>query len=464
MISLRFDQLAEITDGKLLTAERADSTFAGVSLDSRTIQSEQLFIAIRGRNNDGHQFVDRAMDSGAAGILAQAGCLTDTVRTKDIPVVEVSDSHAAMLQLAASYLSTIDARRIGITGSNGKTTTKEFTYRSLQAVTDNVYCSPGNYNNLYGIPLALFAMPTETDIAVLEMGISVPGEMTRLSSLVKPHLMIITNVGATHLEFLGSVQNVAREKLSAMSQAQPNASLVVNADDPILMAEANRVTSSLVTFGLKTDATFSPDRIEPDDNGMTVVTIEGHRFRLPLFGDYQIMNLLAAYAAVRKLGYSFDAVNTEEIELLSGKMRGERVEVNGITFVSDCYNANPESIKAGLESFDKMPGGKRRVIILGDMLELGEASRRHHTEVGQKLANYKFDLIAVVGPLSTDIVEGAGTAGVTKERLLHFDNAEACAAEMINILQPGDLVYLKGSRGIELETILSRFINQGGTA
>jgi len=461
---LRFDQLAEITDGKLLTAERADRTFAGVSLDSRTLQSEQLFIAIRGENNDGHQFVDRAVTAGAAGILAQAGCLTDAGRLTDIPVVEVPDSHTAMLQLAASYLSTIDARRIGITGSNGKTTTKEFIYRLLRAVTDNVYCSPGNYNNLYGIPLALFAMPTETDIAVLEMGISVPGEMIRLASLVKPHLMIVTNVGATHLEFLGSVEKVAREKLLAMSQAQPDAPLVVNADDPILMTEANRVTSSLVTFGLKADATFSPDRIEPDESGITTVTIEGHRFRLPMFGDYQIMNLLAAYAAVRELGYSFDAVDTEEIELLSGDMRGEQVEVNGITFVSDCYNANPESIKAGLASFDSMPGGKRRVIILGDMLELGTESRRYHTEIGEQLSHYTFDLIAVVGLLSTDIVDGARAAGVAEERLLHFDNAEACADEMINILRPGDLVYLKGSRGIGLETILSRFINQGGTA
>ena len=461
---MRFDQLAEMTDGKLANAERAERTFAGVSIDSRTLQAEQLFVAIRGENTDGHQYIDQAVAAGAAGILAQVGCLTNSARPTDLPVVEVPDSHAAMIQLAASYLSTIDARRIGITGSNGKTTTKEFMYRLLQTVTDNVYCSPGNFNNLYGIPLALFAMPTETDLAVLEMGISVPGEMTRLALLVKPHILVITNVGATHLEFLGSVENVAREKLSALAQTQPNAPLIVNADDPILMAEAKQISASLVTFGLKGDADYSPDRIEQDQSGMTVVAIEGHIFRLPLFGDYQIMNLLAAYAAVRELGYSFDQVDTESIELVSAEMRGERIEVNGITFVSDCYNANPESVKAALTSFDRMPDGRRRVIILGDMLELGRESERYHTEIGEQVTRHTFDLLVTVGSLAIKIAKGARAAGLACRRILHFDNAEACATEMVNILRPSDLVYLKGSRGIRLEVIPNRFVNQRGTA
>ncbi len=461
---MRFDQLAEITNGMLRTTEQAERVFAGVSIDSRTLQPEQLFIAIRGENADGHGFVDRAIASGAAGVLAQAGCLTQAAQPKDAPLVEVPDSHAAMLQLAASYRDTVDAQRLGITGSNGKTTTKEFAYRMLQAVTSDVYCSPGNYNNLYGIPLALFAMPTKTEVAVLEMGISVPGEMNRLASLVRPHLMVITNVGATHLEFLGSVENVAREKLSALDHAQPDAPLIINADDPVLMAAAKQTSSPQITFGLKSNATFSPDRVDSDNTGMTAVTIEGHTFRLPLFGDHQIMNLLAAYAAVRESGYSFGVVETDRIELLSADMRGERIEAGGITFVADCYNANPESVKSGLASFDGLPGGKRRVIILGDMLELGEESGRYHMEIGEQINRHTFDMLVVVGELSRDIAIGARGSGVACRRLMHYDTAQACANDMVDVLQSGDLVYLKGSRGIGLEKILNRIVKQRGTA
>jgi UDP-N-acetylmuramoyl-tripeptide--D-alanyl-D-alanine ligase len=264
------------------------------------------------------------------------------------------------------------------------------------------------------------------------------------------------------LEFLGSVENVAREKLSAWSHVQPNAKLIVNADDSILMAEAEKISTSLVTFGMKAEATFSPDQIESDSKDMTVVSIEGNRFRLPLFGEYQISNLLAAYAVVRELGYSFDAIDTETIELLSTGMRGERVEVAGMTFISDCYNANPESIKAGLASFDSLPGGKRRVVILGDMLELGEASARYHSEIGEQVTHHRFDLLVAVGPAAKDIVNTAHETGVSCRRLLHYDNSDACAAEMVQILQPGDLIYLKGSRGIGLETILNRIANQRG--
>ena len=230
---MRFDQLADITHGKLLTVEQAERTFTGVSIDSRTIGPEHLFFAIKGENNDGHQFVDQAIAAGAAGLVLQTGHFSENSMPHQVAVVEVPDSHVAMLRLAAAYMKTIDARRLGISGSNGKTTTKEFVFRLLRAVTDNVYRSPGNYNNLFGIPLALMAMPEDTDVAVLEMGISVPGEMARLASLVKPHLMLITNVGATHLEYLGSVENIAREKLSALAHAQPDAPLIVNADDPV---------------------------------------------------------------------------------------------------------------------------------------------------------------------------------------------------------------------------------------
>jgi len=463
VITLRFDTLADMTGGELCTAEFRDHTFTGVSTDSRTIAAGQLFFAIRGERNDGHQFIDQVVSRGAAGVVSERGYFTDKPLPSHVAVVEVSDTHAAMIQLAAEYLQTTKARRLGITGSNGKTTTKEFAYRLLSACGSDVYRSPGNFNNLFGIPLALFAMPADTRYALLEMGISVPGEMARLASLIRPHLLTVINVGPTHLEFLKTVQGVAREKLLAMSYAMPEGSLVVNADDPILMAEARKVHPHPITFGIENKADYKPEFIH-QSGAATTVTIEGNLFRLPLFGQYQVYNLLAAYAIAHTVGCRFDAVDTESIVLNTAAMRGELIEARGISFVADCYNANPESVKAGLASFARMSGGRRKVVIFGDMLELGDNALGYHRDIGSQLAKFDFDMILTVGPLSEHVVASAAASGVAVNRLHHFEDSQTCAEACDGLLLAGDLVYLKGSRGIGLETVLKRFTSQEGKA
>ncbi len=453
MITLRFDQLAAMTGGQLRTADLGSRSFTGVSTDSRSIETGQLFFAIKGERQDGHRYIDQVIARHAAGLVVSNKHFIDKPLPDGIAVVEVEDTHAAMIRLAGEYLATIPAWRLGITGSNGKTTTKEFTYRLLTAFDPAVYRSPGNFNNLFGIPLALFSMPKETRWAVLEMGISVPGEMNRLASLVKPHVLAVTNVGPTHLEFLGTVEDVAREKLSAMKYAASNAALVVNADDPVLMKEVVAVGTQPTTFGLRTNADFHPDSIESTATGMEVA-IEGHRFRLPLFGEYQVYNLLAAYAIARSVGCNFKTVDTLSIPLSTAAMRGEIIEAAGMTIVADCYNANPESVKAGLKSFSQYPHTGRKVVILGDMLELGEASAAFHREIGVLLAAQSFPLVMVVGPMSRHTADTALAAGMKASQLHHFVDAASCALSAETLLRPGDLVYIKGSRGIGLEAVL----------
>jgi UDP-N-acetylmuramoyl-tripeptide--D-alanyl-D-alanine ligase len=456
VITLRFDRLAAMAGGQLRTADFAPRIFTGVSTDSRTVEPGMLFFAIRGEKHDGHRFVEQVIARGAAGVVVDKDYGADRSLLDKVAVVQVDNTHAAMLRLAAEYLATLPAKRLGITGSNGKTTTKEFTFRLLSAFDKDVYRSPGNFNNLFGIPLALFAMPPETRWAVLEMGISVPGEMERLATIVRPHLMAVTNVGPTHLEFLGTVETVAREKLSALKYAVSDAPLIVNGDDSILMAEARRVHARPTTYAVNTDADFKPDAIEPTADGM-MISIENHRFRLPVFGQYQVYNLLAAYAIARAVGCDFDGIDTESIPLATAAMRGEVLQAGGMTFVADCYNANPESVKAGLKSFAQYPSAGRKVVILGDMLELGDASAAFHREIGAVLGEYSFDLIMTVGPMSQFTVDDALAAGVDAGRLFHFVDAALCAEAATAMLRPGDLVYLKGSRGIGLEAVLTRF-------
>ncbi|MBK7143141.1 MAG: UDP-N-acetylmuramoyl-tripeptide--D-alanyl-D-alanine ligase [bacterium] len=460
MISLRFDQLAQMTGGRLQTAGSGERTFAGVSIDSRTLKAGELFIALRGERVDGHNFIAQAIERGAAGLMTELS-FQGPALTSDVAIVAVPNSHEAMMSLARQYRDMTSAKVVGITGSNGKTTTKEITYTLLSAVDKDVYRSSGNLNNLFGMPLAIMAMPKETRVAVLEMGISQPGEMTKLTQIVRPDLAVITNIGATHLEFLGSLEGVARAKLEMVASSSPEIPVIINADDPVLTREISMYRDNYITFGITHAATFEPEKIQRQSDGTAIVTIEGHRFRLPLFGEHQVYNLLTGYAVARTLGYGFDAVDTEAIQFVTAPMRGQTVTQRGVTFIVDCYNANPESVRLGLKSFATMETSGRRIIILGDMLELGAQAQEYHRQIGALLAQQPFDLAVGVGPLAKSIIGSAAEGGAPKERLQHFGDASTAAKELVGMFKSGDLVYIKGSRGIGLERVFNEFTGEG---
>ncbi|MBU0983432.1 MAG: UDP-N-acetylmuramoyl-tripeptide--D-alanyl-D-alanine ligase [candidate division Zixibacteria bacterium] len=459
---MSFRQLVDQVDGKLVHPGLGDRTFTGVSIDSRTTTPGQLFVAVRGEHTDGHAYIDQALASGAAGVLAETAYLSDHRLPDDVAVAGVENSHEALMRCAREYLNAVGARRIGITGSNGKTTTKEMTFRLLEAMEPRTYRSPGNFNNLFGIPLSLLAMPQDTRVAILEMGISLPGEMARLAEIIRPDVYTLTNVGPTHLESLGTVEGVAREKLTGVASSPTTTPLVINADDHVLMQAARALPNPQVTFAVEQQADFNPGDVRYNSDGTLSLEIDRHAFRVLLFGRYQLYNVLAAYATVRALGYSFDDVDTEAIVLGSAPMRGETSIVDNVTFVVDCYNANPESVKSGLVSFAAYPAQGRRVIVLGDMLELGEDSEQYHREVGRQLAGQKFGLAMLVGPMSGHAYDAAKKAGVEDKHVLHFATADECATVVGERLMSGDLVYLKGSRGIGLEAVLNAWKKREG--
>ncbi|UCG63089.1 MAG: UDP-N-acetylmuramoyl-tripeptide--D-alanyl-D-alanine ligase [Candidatus Zixiibacteriota bacterium] len=453
---MRFTDVAAVTGGTLLDNETGDMIFRGISIDSRQVKPGELFIAIRGENQDGHAYIDQALQRGAAGVLAEAS-YTRGEGTGQAAVVTVANSHEAMIELAKNYRSSLRGKFIGITGSNGKTTTKELCYRLLKAVEPDTYCSPGNLNNLYGVPLALFAVDSEAKVVVLEMGISTRNEMPRLADIVRPEVILITNVGPSHLEFLDTVEEVARCKLELVRRAAPSVPLIVNADDALLVRETKKVRGDFFTFALNSSADFTVDDLQVADDGTTMVRIENHVFRLPLVGRHQVYNLLAAYAVFRTIGYDFEGIETRDMKLGTAPMRGQRMEMEGIVFVADCYNANPESVRAGLEAYFATKTGGRRVLILGDMLELGETSEQYHRRVGQMLAARSFDKAMLVGEQSKYIMDEAIKAGAKPEFFDHFDQAEHAARSAKEFLREGDFVYIKGSRGIGLEAVLNVF-------
>lgn len=448
MISLRFDQLAALLDGTLHNTSSAAVQFFGVSIDSRTLLTGQLFVAVRGERSDGHDYIDAALKAGAAGLVVRNTFERQHQIEQSIPVVTVADTNIAFRELAIWYRDQINPRRLGVSGSNGKTTTKEMSARLLEAVEQRAYASPGNLNNLFGAPLAFFGMPSSTRAAVIEMGVSLPGEMAELVEIVRPHAAVITNVAASHLEYLGSLDGVLAEELTLMRSVNPG---------PIVVAEeladaTAKIRGDIVTFGLTPTADVHPSRLESDEQGRTLVTIGGHQFVINLFGQHQVLNLLAAYAGIRALGYSFDGVDTASIRFSTAPLRGEIERIGDWQVIVDCYNANPASMESGLTSLATVPA-RRRVAILGDMRELGRDEVRYHRDLGQFASEIDIDLLITIGGLAAEIASGAISSGMSKNIVHSFTSIDT-ARDIVNLLQPGDIIYLKGSRGAALERLL----------
>ncbi len=457
---MSFEELATQVQGQLMPAGGILQKFRGVAIDSRTIQPGELFIAIRGQRQDGHNFINQALERGAAGVMTEAVFEQNRILSERAVVIAVQNTHEAMIRLAQSYRTKCAAKIIGITGSNGKTTTKEFTYALLCTVEPNSYRSPGNLNNLFGAPLALLGMPPATQAAAIEMGISSKGEMTRLTKIVQPDVAVITNVGPSHLEFLSTVEDVARAKLEMVTATETETKLIINADDELLVREAQKVKKDFVTFAMDRECDFKPENIATTANG-SAVTIEGHIFLVNLFGRHPVYNLLAAYAACRTLGYGFHDVDTAGINLAPAPMRGEMLEKSGVRIINDAYNANPESVRAGLEAFQNTPSQGRRILIIGDMLELGQRSEKYHRELGNSLALQEFSFAIIVGDWSRAVIEGARQAGVSVNKLRSFKNAAEAAIGVGELIKAGDVVYVKGSRGVELEKIIEKIGEAG---
>lgn len=459
MIKMRFDKLAAAVQGTLYNTAQAAKQFSGVSTDSRTVVEKELFVALKGERFDAHDFVEKALSRNAAGLLVDLSWSKLHMIPATVPIVAVPSTHAALLQLAAAYRDQVAARRIAISGSNGKTTTKEITATILSAFETATYRSPGNLNNLIGAPLSLFAMPQSTKLAVLEAGISIPGEMRKLAALLKPEVVVITNIGMAHIEFLKTKEKIAEEKLNLVTSSGVASTLIINADDATLVAAAKKTGLQYITYGLTQKADIRPDRVTPQSDGSTLVIIQGHNFVMNLFGQYQVYNLLAAYAVATTLGLDFRSIDTTAISFTTAPMRGQLASIKGIHFIVDCYNANPDSMQAGLESFAHIKRDGRKIAVIGDMLELGEASAEEHAQIGKLLAEQDLNRIVLVGPQSRQTYSSAIESGVSPELIKHYSSVAAVGESERELIKRGDLVYLKASRGIELEGFMKQFEN-----
>jgi len=461
VIKLNFERLAAFAGGKLLNKERRTEEFAGVSIDSRTLKPSQLFIAIKGDQDDGHKYIEQALKRNCAGLMVDLSFPGIENIDKNIPTLIVENTFEAMKQLAANYRKIMKATFIAITGSNGKTTSKEIVASMIRTQNENCYSSPGNFNNLYGLPLALFGMSESDKLGVFELGISTPGEMKQLAEILKPDLALITNIGPTHLETLGSVEKVAEAKLELADSMTDEQPVLINADDPVLMRAIAGRRCSFVTYGLLNRADFKAEDVGLSEAGWPMMHIEGTKIEVKLFGRYQVYNILAGYAICRTLGMELNPEELNNINYSTAAYRGEIEKFENLTIICDCYNANPVSMKAGLLSFDDYTQGKkaansRRLAVIGDMLELGQESEKYHYAVGRQLADLSFELTYVVGPLSKIIYQSAIENGLNKKKIKYFNSTQTAGEVLLTDIARGDIVYFKASRGLGLERIITQ--------
>ena len=440
---------AEIAAG---TADTA-TEFSGLSIDSRTVRPGELFFAIKGEKHDGHDYIEAAFKRGAAAAVVDRSRM-ETLRERRAGwLFAVRDTHEALLDLAAYIRRRIDARFAAVTGSNGKTTTKEMLY-AIVGTTHAAYRSPGNLNNLYGLPISLGLTPDETEFAIYELGISVPGEMTRLAAIIKPELAVITNIGPAHLETLKSIDNVVKAKFELIDTLPVGATVVLNADDPYLMAEAGRRHLKFIGFGLTQKTDFVAADIRAVDHERQEFSVDGNSLMLSLPGRVNLYNALAAIAASSVWGLGPQQWREGLLAFQPVDMRMRLEEYKGLNLFIDCYNANPDSIAAALETLRDLPATGRRIAVLADMLELGDQSERLHREAGRRAAQSGLDYLFTLGAEARLLARSAADNGLEDKQIFSFDRQQDLLDALLSIVAPGDLILFKGSRGMEVEKIV----------
>ncbi len=443
--------LARIAGGELLSGDPS-AVVAGACIDSRRISPGELFIALPGEHTDGHAHVEQAHASGAAGamVLTSWAAGAESAGT----LIGVDDPLAGLQAWAAEHLKRLGAKTVGVTGTNGKTTTKMLT-RAALGNGPRIGASLGNFNNQIGLPLSVLAFDAEVETAVLEMGMSTPGEIARLVEIAPPEVAVITNIGPAHLESLGSVEAIARAKLEILDQSPSLA--VLPCDAPRLLDEARERLGDrrlLRTFGTKPEADYRATEIEALEGGATRFLVNGRGpVLLHLPGIHNVLNALAAIAVAERLGNGWEAIREGLRAARAAPMRSELFSIGGVDLINDAYNANPASMAAAIASMAALPTDGRRALVLGDMLELGELSPDHHRGVGLAADSAGVDLLITVGELSKQISDAAGRLRNAR-KAHHFEKRHDAAEFLAGWAHRGDLVLVKASRGMALERLI----------
>ncbi|WP_230197647.1 UDP-N-acetylmuramoyl-tripeptide--D-alanyl-D-alanine ligase [Thermoanaerobacterium xylanolyticum] len=446
---LTVKEILDATEGKLLSGD-INICVSGISTDSRTIKPGDLFIPLKGERFNGEKFIDDALNVGSASLTESTNC----IRHDNKPIIFVEDTKDALHRIAKYYRSKFNIPFIAVTGSSGKTTTKDMIYDVL-SMKYNVLKTIGNFNNEIGLPLTLFTLNDDHDMAVVEMGMSGFGEIRRLKNIASPNVAVYTNIGVAHIEKLGSRENILKAKSELIEDFKNGDTVVINADDDMLIKMLEKKGPKFVTYGINNGDIKAFDIELNEESSKYKVLIDGYVLDVELNvpGKHNIYNSLAAIC----IGIQFD-VNKEDIRKALAKfqpsaMRLNIIDVAGIKIINDVYNANPSSMKAALSVL----GGyteRRKVAVLGNMLELGQYKDIAHREVGEYVKENDIDVLITVGDYALKIADGAIEKGMNNDNVFRCANNAEAIDVIKNIMKESDIFLVKGSRGMEMEEIV----------
>ena len=464
--TLAAEEIMKATGGNLIQGSGCH-VFNGVSTDSRNITGDTLFIPVVGDRYDGHDFIEEALRSGASGLLLQRGKEKAVEEVSgDVPVICVDDTLKALGDIAHFQRDRFKIPVVAVTGSSGKTTTKEM-IASIAGLSMNILKSPGNFNNLIGLPLTLLKMNSDHEVVILEMGTNRRGEIARLTEIARPDIGVITNIGPAHLEGLKSLDGIREEKGDLFANMEAGAVAIINCDDEAVRMVAKQGKGKSIIFGMKKDAFVRAENIiKRGKEGVSFTLVMGkfkRKIDMSTFGEHNIYNALAAAACSLALGIDYDLIceGLTSFRQIDGRMDLHRLK-SGVYLIDDSYNANPASVREALKSLRELKGTNESMVILGDMLELGDQSEEIHEDVGRYLADTGVDKVFLRGRFSHAVAAGATKGGLKIDQIFFIDNPGKMAVCLKSCLKEGDWVLIKGSRKMKMEDVTRAIIETFG--
>ncbi len=455
MFELSVKDIVNITSGKLLCGDE-NTIVRGICTNSKEIEEGNLFVPIIGEKVDAHLFIESALEIGAATLTS----MHSGVVIADKPYIQVSDTIKAMQDIGAYIRSMYHKPVVAVTGSVGKTTTRDMIATALSQCA-KVYKTKKNYNSQVGVPITLSYLEEDSDMSVFELGMSDFGQMGILSDMVKPDICVITVIGVAHIEYLKTRENILQEKLSITKSMNKDGILFLNGDDDMLASLKTETGDKVVYYGTKDWCDYRAENIRMEDNKYVYDYVHGNKrvkVVLNALGTHNVVNSLAGMAIADYMNMDLDKV-AAGFDDFSG-MRQKVIDISGkYTIIDDTYNASPDSMKASINVLAEMDCTGKRIAVLGDMFELGDNSEKYHYEVGTYLADKNIDELVVIGELSQNILQGVKDAGSSIKCNTLKDNGEA-SLFLLSVMTPGDVVLIKGSNGMKMDQIVSNILGK----
>lgn len=445
MENVTIKDIVEFTGGKPSQDLNLLQKVSRISNDSRTVDKDWIYLALKGERLDGHQFIAGAQDNGAVASI---------VEKPSKQSITVDNSYQALKQIALHYKNRFDIPYVAVTGSSGKTTTKDMIFYAVNE-TQKTLRNIGNLNSEIGLPMTILNLDSTYQCGILEMGMYDLGEIDYLAEIVKPNIGVITNVGTAHILNLKTRENILKAKLEIANYMTEKDILLINGDnDQLATVDKNALKPKVLTFGLKEHNDFFVKEYHYENAHTHIQALllgEEIMFDIPTIGEHNVFNALSAMSVCKLLNLDMQASALGLCKYQPSKYRMEKIELEDKLVINDSYNANPDSMRASIATLNLIPA-TRKVAILGDMLELGEKSGQYHFEIGEYATEY-VDIIIAIGQEAIHIIEGAKNKGMKSEQLYYFEDVQSAKAHINNILQKQDVVIVKGSRGMKLEEV-----------